>query len=208
MEGFTIAHPRHRSEKRSFLNRSTSFPSWLSYRNDLMREPCFRTWLLEDYHERVHEETRQAPKARWEGMGFLPRMPESLEQLDLLLLQVARKRRVQQDGIRFQGQRYFDTNLAAYVGEDVAIRYDPADLAVIRVFHNDRFVCNAVCAELAGTQVSLKEVLKARREQRKRIRQGVTDRLSILEQVQKAIQPEPAVPARVPLTRLKRYYNE
>jgi putative transposase len=135
-------------------------------------------------------------------------MPESLEQLDLLLLQVARKRRVQQDGIRFQGQRYFDTNLAAYVGEDVAIRYDPADLAVIRVFHNDRFVCNAVCAELAGTQVSLKEVLKARREQRKRIRQGVTDRLSILEQVQKAIQPEPAVPARVPLTRLKRYYNE
>ena len=52
-------------------------------------------------------------------------MPESLEQLDLLLLTVAKGRRVQQDGIHFQGQRYLDTTLAAYVGEDVTIRYDP-----------------------------------------------------------------------------------
>ena len=88
-------------------------------------DTCFRTWLLEDYHQRVQEETKQAPQARWEASGFLPHMPASLEQLDLLLLHVAKQRRVQQDGIHFQGQRYFDTNLAAYVGEDVTIRYDP-----------------------------------------------------------------------------------
>lgn len=54
--------------------------------------------------------------------GFLPQMPESLEQLDLLLLTVARSRRVHQDGIRFQALRYIDTTLAAYVGESVTIR--------------------------------------------------------------------------------------
>jgi len=40
-------------------------------------------------------------------------MPASLEQLDLLLLTVARMRRVQQDGILFQSHRYMDINLAA-----------------------------------------------------------------------------------------------
>ena len=80
-------------------------------------------------------------------------MPESLSQLDLLLLHVAKKRRVQQDGIYFQGQRYFDTNLAPYVGEDVTIRYDPRDLAVIRIFYQDRFLCRAVCSALAGEQI-------------------------------------------------------
>ncbi|GHO50286.1 Mu transposase C-terminal domain-containing protein [Ktedonospora formicarum] len=52
-------------------------------------------------------------------------MPESLEQLDLLLVQVARKRRVQQSGIAFEGYTYIDPMLAAYVGEEVQIRYDP-----------------------------------------------------------------------------------
>ena len=176
-------------------------------------DACFRTWLLEDYHKRVQEEIKEAPQARWEAGGFLPQMPESLEQLDLLLLSVVKRRRVQQDGIHFQGQRYFDTNLAAFVGEDVIIRYDPRDLAVIRVFYQERFLCQAVCAELAGQQVSLKEVIQARTQQRKRIRQAIKERLSVVEQLQasKSSEPslspiEPAVPPTTP--RLKRYFNE
>ena len=135
-------------------------------------------------------------------------MPESLEQLDLLLLHVAKQRRVQQDGIHFQGQRYFDLTLAAYVGEDVTIRYDPHDLAVIRVFYKERFLCRAVCHEFAGTQISLKEVIKARREQRKRVRQGIRERVSVLEQLQAAQQPEPSVSTTRPTSQLKRYYND
>ncbi len=46
-------------------------------------------------------------------------MPESLEQLDLLLLTVPKARRVHPDGIRFTGLRYIDPLLAAYVGEEV-----------------------------------------------------------------------------------------
>lgn len=173
----------------------------------------FQTWLLDDYHQRVQEEIKEAPQARWEASGFLPQMPASLEQLDLLLLTVAKQRKVQQDGIHFQGQRYFDTNLAAFVGEDVLIRYDPRDLAVIRIYYQDRFLCQAVCAELAGQQVSLKEVIQVRKEQRKRVREGIKERLSVTERLQTSKLPEalpppvePVVPPTTP--KLKRYYNE
>jgi len=57
-----------------------------------------------------------------------PNMPESLEQLDLLLLTVPRTRRVRPDGIRCMGMRYIDPTLAAYVGEEVLLRYDPRDV--------------------------------------------------------------------------------
>lgn len=103
----------------------------------------WRTFLFEDYHQRTHSETGQAPQARWDTGGWLPRLPDSLEQLDLLLLTVATSRRVQQDGIRFQRLRYLDLTLAGYVGEDVTIRYDPRDMAEIRVYHQEQFVCRA-----------------------------------------------------------------
>jgi putative transposase len=99
-------------------------------------EQRFRIWLLEDYHHRVHGETKAAPQERWEAGGFLPRTPKSLEQLDLLLLMVAKTRHVQHDGIRFQGYRYMDSTLAGYVKEEVVIRYDLANMAQIRVFHH------------------------------------------------------------------------
>jgi putative transposase len=76
-----------------------------------------------------------------------------------------------------------------------------------RYCYKDRFLCRAVCNEFAGTQVSLKEVMQARREQRKRVRQGIKERLSVLEQLQAAQQPEPSLPTTRPASHLKRYYN-
>ncbi len=179
-------------------------------------EQRFRTWLLDDYHQRVHSETNCCPQQRWEGSGFLPRMPDSLEQLDLLLLTVAKTRRVQQDGIRFQGHRYIDPTLAAYVKEEVLIRYDPADMAEIRVFYQDRFLCRAICQELAGQTISLKEIEKARVERRKQVRAGLTTRAAVVEQfiaIHHEETPLPQVPVQEPVTpgarpRLKRYFNE
>ena len=80
----------------------------------------------------------------------------SLEQLDLLLLTVIRPRQVHRDGIRFQSLWYFDPPLTAFVGEAVTIRYDPADIAEIRLYWDDRFLCRAICQELAGETVSLR----------------------------------------------------
>ena len=139
-------------------------------------EAHLQHFLLVQYHQRPHSETGVPPQARWAAGGFLPRLPESLEQLDLLLLTVAKSRKVRQDGIHFQGFCYLDTTLAAYVGEQVIIRYDPRDMAEIRVFHNHRFLCRAICAELAGETIALREIIQARTHRRKALRQTLQDR--------------------------------
>jgi putative transposase len=121
------------------------------------------------------------PQARWAAGGFLPRLPESLEQLDLLLLTVAKSRKVRQDGIHFQGLCYLDMTLAAYVGEHVIIRYDPRDRAEICVFHNHRFLCRAICAELAGETIALREIIQARTHRRKTLRHTLHERARTVE---------------------------
>jgi putative transposase len=124
-------------------------------------------FIREAYNVTPHGETGMPPQQRWESGAFIPRMPDSLEQLDLLLLTVARPRKVHPDGIHFQGLRYLDPILAAYVGDSVIIRYEPRDLAEIRVFADTGFLCRAICPELAGTTVSLKEITAARNARRR-----------------------------------------
>ncbi len=176
----------------------------------------FRTWLLDGYHRRIHGETKQPPADRWQQGGFLPRMPESLEQLDLLLLTAAKTRRVHPDGIRFGGHRYIDTNLAAYVGEDVTIRYDPRDVGEVRVFHQGSFLGRAVCPELAGESVSLKEIVSARNRRRRELRTEIRERQAVVEELlalrrhepptEEPPRESPAAPAHKP--KLKRYIHE
>jgi putative transposase len=147
-------------------------------------------FLTSDYHYRVHSETGQTPAERWSAGGFLPRMPDSLEQLDLLLLTVAKPRKIHPDGVHFQGLRYLDPVLAAYVGEHVTIRYDPRDLAEIRVFHDERFLCRAICPELAGQTIALKEITAARNARRRALRQGLRDRNKVVDQLLAVHQPD------------------
>ena len=179
-----------------------------------MFEAQLLTFLLEDYHQRPRSETGVPPQARWEAGGFLPRLPESLEHLDLLLLTVAKVRRVQRDGIRFQGFRYLDATLAAYVGEDVVIRYDPRDMAEIRVYHRNTFLCRAVCQDLAGHTISLQAIVHARNHRRHQLRQTLRDRAAIIDTLLQVHQPDagmppaPAAPTQEGTPRLKRYYHE
>ena len=173
----------------------------------------FLTFLLDDYHHRVHGETGVPPQARWEASGFLPQLPESSAQLDLLLLTVAKPRTVQQDGIHFQGLRYLDLTLAAYVGESVVIRYDPADLAEVRVYHGNQFLCRAVCQELADRTIGLKEIVQARTQRRKQVRADLKGRTTLVDQLLASHQtalPEvaPTAAATPDRPRLKRYLNE
>jgi putative transposase len=171
-------------------------------------------FVIDDYHARAHSETRQAPRERWLAGGWLPQMPESLERLDLLLLTVAKPRVVQRDGIRFQGVRYLDLTLAAYVGEPVTIRYDPRDLAEIRVYHRGRFLCRAIAPELADQTISLRDLQAARNARRRGLRAELDGRLALAEQIlprNPAPPPRPAderseKPRRGPS--LKRYRND
>ena len=66
------------------------------------------------YNTRVHSETDKAPLEAWRGEGFLPRLPDSLEELDLLLVMHAKPRVVRRDGIHFEGLRYISPTLASW----------------------------------------------------------------------------------------------
>lgn len=144
-------------------------------------DPLLREFILNSYNQREHSETKMAPAHRWEQEGFLPRLPGSLEHLDLLLLTVAKARKVHADGIHFQGLRYVDITLAAYIGESVVLRYDPRDMAEVRIFHQERFLCRAICPELAGETLSLRDVLKARNQRRRDLRQALRDRKETID---------------------------
>lgn len=181
-------------------------------------EQRLRTFLLDTYHGRVHSETHQTPRQRWEQASFLPRLPDSLEQLDLLLLTVPRARKIRPDGIHFQNFRYVDMTLAAFVGETVVIRYDPRDMAEIRVFHQDKFLCRAICPELADTTVSLQEVIRARNRHRRELQGTLRERSKMVGELLRLKRSEPLAPTAEPMEPeqlpapssppLKRYFND
>lgn len=133
-------------------------------------------FVTESYNERPHSGTGVAPKKAWLAEGWLPRLPDSLEALDLLLITVAKSRLVRRDGIRFQGLRYIEPTLAAYVGEAVTIRYDPRDITEIRVFHRNHFLCRAICPDHADRTITLKDIQHARIARRKELRGQITSR--------------------------------
>jgi putative transposase len=176
-----------------------------------------REFFLETYHRRIHGETQMAPADRWEKGAFLPRMPESLEQLDLLLLTVAKARKVRNDGIHFLGLRYVDATLAAYVGETVTLRYDPRDVAEIRVFHEQRFLCRAICPELAGATIAIREIVRARNKHRRDLQATVRDRRRTVDELMEIKRgdarinkeaDEKSPRAKDKKVTLKRYFNE
>lgn len=131
-------------------------------------------FIIEIYHQSRHSSTGEAPIKRW-AHGFLPRMPESIETLDNLLLSINKLRKIQRDGIRFMGFRYISTTLAGFVGELVDIRYDPRDLAEIKVYYNDAFLCKAICQDLSSLTISLKEIKKARQEIKRGLYKQIKD---------------------------------
>jgi putative transposase len=113
--------------------------------------------------------------------------------------------------------RYIDPVLAAYVGETVLLRYDPRDIAEVRLFHQSKFLCRAICPELAGQTVALRDIRQARDLRRRELRETLRDRRKTVDSLlglRRGSQPAPADPAvaaapsasSAPV--LKRYENE
>lgn len=73
-------------------------------------EESFHKWLISDYMQRDHSEIGMSPFAKWTEAEVVPRLPSSLELLDLLLLTVKKDRSIRSDGIHFNRLRY--TNVA------------------------------------------------------------------------------------------------
>ena len=131
-------------------------------------------------------------------------MPDSLEQLDGLLLTVPKHRTVQRDGIHFQGQRYLSPILAPFVGHPVTIRYDPRDLSEIRVYDRNTFLCVAVDEHHPNLRLSLRDIEAARRARRRELRRALNDRVPTLVRRDPDTTPE-APPRR---SRLRTYEED
>ena len=148
-----------------------------------------------DYNQSEHSQTGMIPKIHWEQDGFLPQMPESIDQLDLLLFTIATPRKVRRDGIHFQGLRYMSSLLADYVNEDVIIRYDPADITSIRVFYKNQFLCQPICTSLDQQTVGIKDIQAARNARKKALTNEINQRLSLVD----AILKTKSSPRKIPL---------
>jgi hypothetical protein len=100
-----------------------------------------------------------------------------------------------------------------------SFRYDPRDMAEIRVYLGDAYVCRAINPELAGETIALKDIIRALNQRRRELRSTLTDRQAMVDALlgQRAgadqeplpIPPEPSPRVSEPQRRrLKRYYNE
>ncbi|MYL43879.1 Mu transposase C-terminal domain-containing protein [Virgibacillus salexigens] len=198
-------------EQPGYISHSRPSPSPSMTLPDLDRQ--LREFLIGTYHYRVHGTTVFPPVKRWEAEGFLPQIPNSLEDLDLLLLNVATSRRIHPDGIRFQGFRYESTTLAPYIGEDVTIRYNPRDLAEIRVFFHHQFLCRAICSELAGYEIDIKDVVAARSNRKRNVTRQIKRRYDVLAELsqdprRRAEKAKAGADSESPKIKLKRYKHE
>lgn len=133
--------------------------------------------FIAGYNDRPHREMGISPRDAWVADGWLPRMPDSLEQLDGLLLTVPKNRTVQRDGIHFQGQRYVAPTLAPFVGHTITIRYDPRDISEIRIYDHHTFICVAVDEAHPNLRLSLQDIETARRARRRQLRRTINDRI-------------------------------
>ena len=164
-------------------------------------------FLINNYNLKAHSSIKMCPIEKWNSKSFLPNLPESLEKLDLLLLEISKSRKVHSDGIHFQGLRYTNPNLSAFVGESVLIRYNPSDLAEIRVFYRNQFLCNAISPEISNYSIDINDLVAARTKRRKILKEKIncpsSVDLLITEQEEKA-----GLSNKKKKSTIKRYFNE
>lgn len=188
-------HPQGKGKiERFFETMNQKFLSQLhgyTPENEAPKEPgltleqlqlAFHDWLVKEYMQEKNEETGESPFIRWTKKLQVPRLPKSLEQLHLLLMCISSSRKVHPSGIKINNFRYISTELQnGYVSSSVQVRFDPADLSKIYVFHNDTYICEAECKELNGKQVSLSEIMTARASRRKELNSQINSCKELVE---------------------------
>lgn len=170
-------------------------------------EELIKDFIINDYHHAIHSTTGEAPIALWNKHQIIPRMPDSIEKLNLLLLTAKKFRIVQKDGIRFAGFRYFHPNLIAYIGESIIIHFDPNDLSEIWVYEQNQLICKAVCEEFQDQSITYEELKKLRTNRKKGLRQEIKTKLSNIQELYYQEEQEPKTTGKIK-PKFKLYQNE
>jgi putative transposase len=145
-------------------------------RQQLTRE--IEKYVVDEYHQRMHSETRRKPAEHWEQSVRL-RMPESTDALNRMLLKFDETRKVRTVGVSFKykghGGDYWAPALVELIGSDVKIRFNPEDLQSILLYDNftEQYICEAWIMGQPDSKYNYEDV-KAVRNQ---FRAGLVDRL-------------------------------
>jgi putative transposase len=177
-----VGKPRGRGKvERFFLSLEQKLLSLLRIKKKIYElselEGLIKEFVINDYNYSIHTTTKERPIDLWNKGKIIPNMPESIAQLNSLLLTPKKSRIVQRDGIRFSGLRYYHPNLCAYVGEIVTIKYDPADLGEIWVYEADKLICKAVCEELQNSAATYEDLKKVRTQRKKELKKAIKSKL-------------------------------
>jgi putative transposase len=103
------------------------------------------SFIVNEYHERIHRSSRSCPLDRWQQDMQPVRAVEDARLLDVLLLCV--KRKVSRQGITLNHVLYRDPNrqLIAHVGEQVHVYYRPDDVTRVHIYNaQGEYICTAV----------------------------------------------------------------
>ena len=138
-------------------------------------------WILNVYLENVHSTIKKKPlEAHLQGVKNTVGWPDA-RTLDALR-SVKEKARVYKEGIKRFGRLYWADELAAYVGQDVILRYDPGHIGEVHVFRANAgkkgYICTATNAELmkyGACQDDIRRIQKLRKERKAAIRQRLEE---------------------------------
>lgn len=101
--------------------------------------------------------------------------------------------------------------MADYVGEQVIIRYDPRDMAGIRVVFKGAYLCRAISPSHAGDTITLKDIQAARVARRRSLRDQLNERVAAVAEFlpSQAPRPKPSTtPPSPPRPRLRTYLED
>ncbi|MGQ8367103.1 Mu transposase C-terminal domain-containing protein [Glaciecola sp. 1036] len=133
-------------------------------------EQKMNQWIEFAYHHSTHSETKKTPfEIVAENQNSIRKI-KSERQLDILLAPVPGDgiRTVTKEGVKVDGAYYIHAELGACIGDRVMCRWNPKDIGKITVFSTitNKFICEAVNPEIAGSEISYRHAVEAKKKQR------------------------------------------
>ncbi|MGI8655584.1 MAG: Mu transposase C-terminal domain-containing protein [Pyrinomonadaceae bacterium] len=144
-------------------------------RKQLMRE--IESWVVTDYHQRVHSETGRKPAELWEETVRL-RMPESEDAMRVFLLKSDTVRTITKTGISFMngkgGGNYWSPDIDFHWKRQAKVRYNPEDLQSVLLYDatTGAYLCEAWLMGQPDSKYTSDDVIRSGGEHRK----GLIDR--------------------------------
>lgn len=179
-------------------------------------ESEFHEWLMTEFHQKKHKGIKTAPMVKWAEGKCLPRLPESLDALDLMLHKVGRPRKMWPEGIRFKNRRYSHLLLTQAHGEEFTIRFDPRDLSSIWVYEQEgKLLCKAVDADLVGSEQELSDVMARNARTKRELKTKINKKTATAKEFvaeddsrKQAQAPVAACPDNVVKLKLRKHFHE